>query len=171
MMRGSGRPIASGYRKRPRGRAEPHREAPTAPATSEAAPGQAPGPRAMRVAFVRDVRGVLPVEGGETFYCDDRKVVLWVRWANVRGRHAVRTRWIDPEGNPVSASPSREPFESPAEWWTTWTPLDLGGLSRALPGRWRVEIQLDDRVVATAHFALLDRPRPPAAAPPPPDNR
>jgi serine/threonine-protein kinase len=152
------------------GHAGETRPASTPPA-QEGAPSEARIPKAMRVAFARDVKGVLPVEEGETFYRDDRKVVLWVRWANVRGRHAMLARWFDPEGNLAYASPTPEPFESPAEWWTTWTTLDLGRFERARPGHWRVELQLDGRPLATAHFALVDQPRPPPPASPPPPGR
>jgi hypothetical protein len=89
----------------------------------------------------------------------------------VRGRHVKLARWFDPGGNPVSTSAGPAPFDSPAEWWTTWTALDLAGVRRVVPGRWRVEILLDDQIVATAHFTLLDQPRPPAPTPPPADRR
>ncbi len=151
---------------------------PAAPAGGAAAvPAPTPGegavqaPKAMRVAFARDVKGVLPVGEGDTFYRDDGKVVLWVRWANVRGKHAVLARWFDPDGTLAHAAPAPEPFDSPADWWTTWTALDLGRVPRARPGRWRVEVRLDDHVMATAHFALLDQPRPPGPAPAAPDIR
>jgi len=122
------------------------------------------GPRAVRVTFARDVKGVLPVEEGDTFYRDDRKVILWVRWANVRGRHTTVTRWFNPEGELVYASPSPESFESPVEWWMTWTTLPLGREMAGKPGRWRAEVQLDTQTLVTAHFSLLDQPRPPAAS-------
>jgi hypothetical protein len=125
----------------------------------------------MRVSLAQDVKGILPVGEGETFYRDDEKVVLWVRWANVRGKHAVHARWFDPEGTLAHASPGPEAFDSPAEWWTTWTSLDLARLPRAKPGRWRVEVRLDDRLIATASFSLVDQPRPSPPAPPPPPAR
>ena len=140
-------------------------EAPTPAAQAKTSQG-ALGPRAVRVTFARDVKGVLPVGEGEMFYRDDRKVILWVRWANVRGRHMTVTRWFNPEGELVYASPSPEPFESPAEWWTTWTTLPLGRGMPVKPGRWRAEVQLDDQTLVTAQFSLLDQPRPPAATPP-----
>jgi hypothetical protein len=155
----------------PAAHSDAHSESPATASPQEPAPTQPRPPTAMRVTFARDVKGVLPVEEGETFYRDDRKVVLWVRWANVRGRHVKLARWFDPGGNPVSTSAGPAPFDSPAEWWTTWTALDLAGVRRVVPGRWRVEILLDDQIVATAHFTLLDQPRPPAPTPPPADRR
>jgi len=138
-------------------------EAPTPAAHAKTSQG-ALGPRAVRVTFARDVKGVLPVGEGETFYRDDRKVILWVRWANVRGRHTTVTRWFNAEGELAYTSPSPEPFESPAEWWTTWTTLPLGRGMPVKPGRWRAEVQLDDQPLVTAQFSLLDQPRPPAVS-------
>lgn len=140
-------------------------EAPTPAAHAKTSQG-ALGPRAVRVTFARDVKGVLPVEEGDTFYRNDRKVILWVRWANVRGKHTTLTRWFNPEEELVYTSPSPEPFESPAEWWTTWTTLPLGRGSAVKPGRWRAEVQLDGQPLVTAHFSLLDQPRPSAAGVP-----
>ncbi len=128
------------------------------------------GPRAVRVTFARDVKGVIPVEEGDTFYRDDRKVILWVRWVNVRGRHTTVTRWFNSEGELVYTSPSPEPFESPAEWWMTWTTLPLGREMAMKPGRWRAEVQLDTQTLVTAHFLLLNQLRPPTASLPSPRN-
>ena len=68
------------------------------PPVRAGAPPETSGPRAARVTFARDVKGILPVEEGDTFYRDDRKVILWVRWANIRGRHTTVTRWFNPDG-------------------------------------------------------------------------
>jgi serine/threonine-protein kinase len=135
-----------------------------APPVQSGGPKATSGPRAVRVTFAREVKGVLPVEEGDTFYRDDRKVILWVRWANVRGRHTKVTRWFNPEEELVYTSPSPESFESPADWWTTWTTLPLRREMAVKAGRWRAEIQLDNQPMVTAHFLLLDRPRPAAAS-------
>jgi hypothetical protein len=116
------------------------------------------------VTFARDVKGVLPVEEGDTYYRDDRKVMLWVRWANVRGKHTTVTRWFNPEEELVYTSPSPESFESAADWWTTWTTLPLRREIAVKTGRWRAEVYLDNQPLVTAHFSLLDRTRPAAAS-------
>jgi hypothetical protein len=103
------------------------------------------------------------VEEGETFFRDDRKVILWVRWANVRGKHTILARWFDPEGELVYASPAPERFDSPAEWWTTWTTLPLARKAVKTPGQWRVEVQLDNQTLVTAYFSLVDQRRPATA--------
>jgi hypothetical protein len=138
---------------------------PAVPAKA-AAPGEPTAPKVVRLVFAQDVRGMVPVREGDTFYRDDAKVILWVRWANVRGKHTTLAQWFDPEGTLAYAAPAPEPFDAPAEWWTTWTVLDLKRVPRVIPGRWRVEIQLDGQVLGAAHFALLDRPRPAAPATP-----
>jgi hypothetical protein len=136
---------------------------PAPPAPSAQVPPSAPAvtgtPAALRVAFARDVKGILPIDEGETFYRDDRKVVLWVRWANVRGKHSVATRWFDANGEPVH-TPRPETFDSPADFWATWTTLPLRrGMVKA-PGQWRAEVYLDRKPVLTAHVTVLDQPRP-----------
>ncbi len=138
----------------------------SAPRGQVGTPQETSGPRAVRVIFARDVKGVLPVGEGETFYRDDRKVILWVRWANVRGKHTTLTRWFNPEGELAYASPSPELFESPAESWMTWTTLLLGRDMVVKPGQWRSEVQLDGQPLVTVNFSLLDQPRPHAASPP-----
>jgi hypothetical protein len=104
------------------------------------------------------------VEEGNTFYLDDRKVILWVRWENVRGKHTTATRWFNPEEKLVYTSPSLESFESPTDRWTTWTTLPLTREKIMKPGRWRVEVHLDSQPLVTAHFSLLDQLRPPPAS-------
>ncbi len=136
----------------------------SAPHVQAGTPQETSSPRAVGVTFARDVKGVLPVEEGDTFYRDDRKVMLWVRWANVRGKHTTVTRWFNPEEELVYTSPSPESFESPADWWTTWTTLPLRREMAVKAGRWRAEVQLDNQPLVTAHFSLLDRPRPAAAS-------
>lgn len=136
----------------------------SAPRVQAETPQEISGPRAVRVTFARDVKGVLPVEEGNTFYRDDRKVILWVRWANVRGKHTTVTRWFNPEEELVYTSPSPESFESPADWWTTWTTLPLRREMAVKTGRWRAEVHLDNQPLVTAHFSLVDRPRPAAAS-------
>jgi hypothetical protein len=103
---------------------------------------------------------MLPVEEAQIFYRDDPQVILWIRWANVRGEHRIRTRWFDADGRLVHASPRPEPFDSPADVWTTWTtlPLRRGMVSRS-PGRWRAEVQVDDHPVVVAHFAVRNTRR------------
>jgi serine/threonine-protein kinase len=135
-------------------------------ATAESPPPATSGsPHALRVTFARDIKGLLPVEEGDTFYRDDRQVVLWVRWANVRGRHRVVARWFDPEGTLVHASPRPESFDAPAEAWTTWTALPLRrGTASKSPGRWRAELQLDNRTAVVTHFTLVNQRRPKGAA-------
>ncbi len=135
-----------------------------APLAQSGGPQATSEPRAVRVTFARDVKGVLSVEEGDTFYRDDRKVMLWVRWANVRGKHTTVTRWFNPEEELVYTSPSPESFESPADWWTTWTTLPLRREMAVKTGRWRAEVHLDNHSLVTAHFSLLDRPRPAAAS-------
>lgn len=136
----------------------------SAPRVQTGTPRETSSPRAVRVTFARDVKGILPVEEGDTFYRDDRKVILWVRWANVRGKHTTVTRWFNPEEELVYTSPSPESFESPADWLTTWTTLPLRREMAVKAGRWRVEVHLDNQPQVTAHFSLLDRPRPAAAS-------
>jgi len=46
-----------------------------APRVQAGTPQGTTSPRALRVTFARDVKGVLPVEEGDTFYRDDRKVI------------------------------------------------------------------------------------------------
>lgn len=126
-------------------------------------PQESGSPKAIRVTFARDIKGVLPVEEGDTFFRDDRKVILWVRWANVRGKHTILANWFNPEGELVYASPAPERFESPAEWWTTWTTMPLARRTAKTPGQWRVELQLDNQTLVTAYFSLLDQRRPDTA--------
>jgi len=135
------------------------RETPS-PAAPSGSPQESASPKAVRVTFARDIKGVLPVEEGETFFRDDRKVILWLRWANVRGKHAILARWFNPDGELVYASPSPERFESPADWWTTWTTFPLPRKAAETPGQWRVEVQLDNQTLVTASFSLLDQRRP-----------
>jgi hypothetical protein len=145
---------------------QPAGTAPTAagPAGAAAPAGPPTGakPKAQRVSFARDVQGILPVGEGDTFYRDDRKVVLWIRWENVRGQHKARTRWYNPEGTLVASSPL-ESIDSPADMWATWTAFRLRRGPELLPGQWRAEVQVDGATAVVAHFTLLDEPRPPAA--------
>jgi hypothetical protein len=110
------------------------------------------------------------MEEGDTFYQDDRKVILWVRWANVRGKHTTLTRWYNPDGDLVHASPKPDLFDSPAEWWTTWATLPLPRGVSISPGLWRAEIQFDEQILVIAQFLLFDRPRPPFPTHPPSRN-
>jgi protein kinase-like protein len=143
------------------GQAQAPHEASPAPLSP---PGQSGSPRALRVTFARDIKGILPVEEGDTFFRDDRKVILWVRWANVGGKHTIVTSWFNPDGELVHKSPAPEGFESPAEWWTTWTTLPLArSAAKKAPGQWHVEVQLDNQTLVTAFFSLLDQRRPTAA--------
>ncbi|MFB3818199.1 MAG: serine/threonine-protein kinase [Candidatus Methylomirabilales bacterium] len=149
----------------------PREAEPPAPAGPPALAGRAPAPApapappasgtpsALRVAFARDIQGMLPLEEGETFYRDDRQVVLWIRWANVRGAHRVVVRWFNAEGLLVHAS-RPEPFDSPADVWTTWAVLPFQrGMVAKSPGRWRAEVQLDGKPVVAAHFSVLNQRR------------
>jgi hypothetical protein len=144
----------------------PAAQAPGAPPSPQAAPAHPQGARPLRMVFARDVRGVLPVDERDTFYRDEPKVILWVRWTNVRGKHQMVVRWFDPGENLVHTS-SPESFESPADWWTTWSALNLRQVGAQRPGQWRAEVQLDGQSVATANFTLLDQLRPPEAKSPP----
>ncbi len=136
--------------------------------TPSAPPGTPLSPKAVRVTFARDIKGVLPTEEDDTFYQDDRKVILWVRWANVRGKHTTLTKWYNPDGDLAYASPKPDLFDSPAEWWTTWATLPLPRGMSITPGLWRAEIQFDDQILVIAQFLLFDRPRPPFPIHPPP---
>ncbi len=146
----------------PSGQAGAPHEVPSTAAPS-GTPQESGSPKAVRVTFARDIKGVLPVEEGDTFFRDDRKVILWVRWANVRGKHTILANWFNPEGELVYASPAPERFESPAEWWTTWTTMPLARRTAKTPGQWRVELQLDNQTLVTAYFSLLDQRRPDTA--------
>ncbi|HWU39080.1 MAG TPA: serine/threonine-protein kinase, partial [Candidatus Acidoferrum sp.] len=130
--------------------------APTAPSSLQ----QNASPKAIRISFARDVKGILPVDEGDTFFRDDRKVVLWIRWANVPGKHTVLASWFNPEGELVYIPPAPEPFDSPAELWTTWSTLSLPRNAAKTPGQWHVEVQLDGQPLITAYFSLLDQRRP-----------
>jgi hypothetical protein len=110
------------------------------------------------------------VDEDDTFYRGDRKVILWVRWANIRGKHTTVTRWFNPDGDIVHASPRPDTFESPADWWTTWATLPLPRGKNLTSGLWRAEIEVDGQVAVIAQFHFFDRPRPPLPLHPPPNK-
>lgn len=109
------------------------------------------GPRVAESVLCLDVIDGQPV-GITDLFEQGEEVHLWVRWENLEPPHVVEAIWYDPLGDEVDA-----------------TLLDLGGTRservtafrlnltfRSEPGRWDVELWLDEEFVRSHAFVVVE---------------
>jgi hypothetical protein len=94
----------------------------------------------------------------QTFSTNDTKVVAYVKFANVSGRHSVNWKWYGPNGKLYSES---KPYQFKTaqnryvESASAWHTLSIkGDEAQNHPGDWSVKIFYDDRLMATKAFTV-----------------
>lgn len=95
---------------------------------------------------------------GTSFSSHDTAVIAYVKFGNMSGQHKVQWKWYRPDGNiyyttadcPLSISKGKYVQEASA-----WHKISImGDKAQDFPGKWKVEIYLDDKLAATENFEI-----------------
>ncbi len=109
------------------------------------------GPRVAESVIALDVLNVVPLGITETF-AQGEVVNLWVHWESLEPPHTAEAVWFNPGG-------SEEAFtvldiDDPAREQVTVFTLQLTSVSKL--GRWDVELFLDDELMRSHSFLVVD---------------
>lgn len=95
---------------------------------------------------------------GTSFSSHDTAVIAYIKFGDMSGQHKVQWKWYGPDGDiyyttagcPLSISKGKYVKEASA-----WHKISImNDKAQDFPGKWKVEIYLDDKLAATEHFEI-----------------
>lgn len=102
----------------------------------------------------------VPVSPASTYSAEDKAIYALITYSDLAGTHHLRWEWFDPKGNlyaatsdfPVHASPDTFVKEGSA-----CHNISIKDAKSALiPGKWKVDMYLDDMLVASRPFEITN---------------
>jgi len=124
---------------------------------------------------IKKIRGKgYPENITDTFSSDDSEIIASVKLMNLLGKHNIKWDWIAPD-NSLYYSTGNKSINAPEDKYfkeiTAFHSLGVrGNKAAAYPGRWNVNIYLDEKNIAAVSFKLEaaasiddlpdDRPKP-----------
>ena len=100
----------------------------------------------------------VPIQPDGEFTTQDSAVIAYVKLKNLSGEHRISWEWIEPSGNRYYKTkdyPLRTSKDSYVEETATWHKLSIkGDPAEKHIGRWKVNVFLDNQLVAARSFML-----------------
>ena len=104
----------------------------------------------------------IPLNPTTTFFTQDPEIISHVKLRNLSGKHALRWEWYDPNGNLYYATKDHSihiPKGKYVAEATVWHKISLRGeRAQKYPGNWKVDIHLDDALIASNAFEIKPKP-------------
>jgi len=103
----------------------------------------------------KDVQDKEPIDKTTFFYRMDEKVVCWIQF-NYSSQYpfAITWEWLDPEGNKYHTGET-EMEEGDYRGYRTWYWIGIRDhYAEKLLGRWKVNVYIDDILLATEEFNI-----------------
>jgi len=98
-----------------------------------------------------------PVDVRDTFFVNDRNAILFFKLRNVRGKHLIRTEWIDAEGKKHFVYEKYTPHKILAKYLSWWSYISIkDNTENVIPGNWRVEVFIDREMALTRSFTISE---------------
>ena len=89
----------------------------------------------------------------DNFVLDDNEAVIFAKWKNVSGNSEYKLNIIDPRGRSFQIWKLRAGKASKTYWWSYRFYIKDAPASK-LPGKWHVEIYMNDRFVTKKVFVI-----------------
>lgn len=100
----------------------------------------------------------LAVNTADTFSTKDDQIYSHVTLSDLSGRHHLRWEWIAPDGRTYAISANFHVRAPPGKYLptvTAWNRLPVRGKkAESMPGKWKVQVLLDDEYLASQSFEL-----------------
>jgi hypothetical protein len=93
-----------------------------------------------------------------TFSATTSKVYSWLELGKIDAAHQVEWRWYSPDGAlyDTYSEPISRPDGEPWDWYDTYAYIPIIGYDAAkMPGKWHVDVYLDNQKRITEQFTIL----------------
>ena len=104
-------------------------------------------------------REVRPIDETEVFTIQDKQAVMWIKLKGLRGKHTLRWKWYDPQGNLYTDSKDFPIGSEDLEYQAAilWHKIGIFGEKAAnMTGEWQVVISLENNHLITKDFKIVD---------------
>jgi len=102
----------------------------------------------------------IPIYPGDVFSSEDRVVVSYTKFGNLHGEHKVKWQWYAPDGNLYFSTKNytiQTTKKKYAEEATVWHKISVKDeKAEELPGKWKVVVYMDDAVISSKIFKIVD---------------
>ena len=100
----------------------------------------------------------VPVNTTSVFSADDERIISYVAYHNLTGKHEFRWKWVDPSGNlylDTNGYKVSAPSGKMVRDGSVWHQISVAGeKAMTMPGDWRAEIYMDDQLIARQDFVV-----------------